>query len=140
MATSWPALVKSLAAVAPMFPAPIIPIFIPLPSPQRLRLKEKLVGVTPHPIFARLERTNHRVLRRAVMFRRVLVRRRIAAANVTAGQAQSQMHPVSSDAQTVFAAFSAGRHVLNLIQMRAGVLHYSSSIEFVVESVSGNRT
>jgi hypothetical protein len=59
------------------------------------------------------------------MLRRVFVRRRIAAADVAAGQAQSQMHSVASDAQTVFATFGAGRHVLNLIQMLAGVLHSS---------------
>jgi hypothetical protein len=37
----------------------------------------------------------------------VLVRRRVAAADVTADLAQSQMHPPSAHPQTLFAAFGA---------------------------------
>src|SRR5215813_12526532 len=103
------------------------------------RFEEKFVGVTPHPLFARLEGRNHRMFSRVIMFRRVLVRRRIAASDVPAGQAQSQMQPLASAAQTVFTASRAGRYVLNLIQMRACVFH-SSTIAFDIESVNGRRT
>src|SRR5215467_3666678 len=100
------------------------------------RFEKEFVGVTPHPLLARLEGTNQRMFRRLVMFRRVLVRRRIAAADVPARQTQAQMQPTASAAQTIFAPFRAGRDFLNLIQMCATILHPDSSIEFAAESVS----
>src|SRR5215510_4870737 len=103
------------------------------------RFEKEFVGVTPHPLFARLEGANQRMFRRVVMFRRVLVRRRIAAADVPAGQTQPQMQPLASAAQTVFTSSRAGRDFLNLIQMCASFFH-SSSIELTIESVSGRRT
>src|SRR5262245_13696224 len=103
------------------------------------RFEKEFVGVTPYPLFARLEGTNQRMFRRVVMFCRVLVRRRIAATDVPASQTQAQVHPLASAAQTIFASSRAGRDFLNLIQMCASVFH-SSSIELVIESVSGRRT
>ncbi len=75
-----------------------------------------------------------------VVFCRVLVRRIVAAADMAATQAQAQVQPAASDAQTVFTALRAGRHVTNLIQMRAGLFYSSSSFEFATESASGRRT
>src|SRR5215510_2530450 len=91
------------------------------------RFEKEFVGVTPHPLFARLEGANQRMFRRVIMFRRVLVRRRIAAADVPARQTQSQMQPLASATQTVFAASRAGRDFLNLIQMCTSVFHSKSS-------------
>jgi hypothetical protein len=91
------------------------------------RFEKEFVGVTPHPLFARLEGTDQRMFRRVVMFRRVLVRRRIATADVPASQTQAQMQPTASVAQTVFTSSRAGRDFLNLIKMRAYVFHSNSS-------------
>src|SRR5262245_30299735 len=79
------------------------------------RFEKEFVGVTPHPLFARLEGTNQRMFRRVVVLRRVLVRRRVAAADVTASQTQAQMQPTASAAQAIFASSCAGRDFLNLI-------------------------
>jgi hypothetical protein len=91
------------------------------------RFEKEFVGVTPYPLFARLEGTDQRMFRRVVMFRRVLVRRRVAATDVTASQTQAQMHPTASAAQTIFAASRAGRDFLDLIQMCTSVFHSNSS-------------
>src|SRR5215510_12347432 len=91
------------------------------------RFEKEFVGVTPHPLFPRLEGANQRMFRRMVVLSRVLVRRGIAAADVTAIQTQTQMQPTSPVAQTIFAASRAGRDFLNLIQMCASVFHSKSS-------------
>ena len=52
-----------------------------------------LVDVTPAPVFARFEGLDDRMAARKIMFSGVAIRRLIAAANVAACQAQTQMHP-----------------------------------------------
>jgi hypothetical protein len=54
------------------------------------------------------------------MFGRVLVLRRVAAADVPARFAQAQVNPIVSDLQTIFAAIRARRDIANLVQMCAG--------------------
>jgi hypothetical protein len=53
------------------------------------------------------------------MFGRVFVFRGIAAAHVTARQAQPQMDPRIARFQALFAAAGVGLHVVDLIQMMA---------------------
>lgn len=53
------------------------------------------------------------------MLCRVLVGRRIAAADVTAFQTQAQMHPRCADSQTFFAPVRLWLDVLDVIEMRA---------------------
>ncbi len=48
------------------------------------RLKEGIVGVTPAPVFAALQRTHHRMLRGAEMLRGVFADRAIAATDMAA--------------------------------------------------------
>src|SRR5262245_61049249 len=57
------------------------------------RLEADPIDVAPVPALAGLERADDRVLRRAVVPRRVLVLRVVAAADVSAGHAETQMHP-----------------------------------------------
>lgn len=57
------------------------------------------------------------------VFRRVLVLRRITAADVAARPAQTQVKPRVADLQAVFTAITAGRHILNLINMSALAIH-----------------
>src|SRR5215470_12427959 len=91
------------------------------------RFEKEFVGVAPHPLFAGLEGTNQRMFRCVVMLRRVLVRRRVAAADVPASQTQAQMQPTAPAAQTIFAASRAGRDFLNLIKMCTSIFHSKSS-------------
>ena len=58
-----------------------------------------------------------------IVFRRVLVRRRVAAADVTAFEAQSQVHPSIAGGETFFAAVRRGRFAIELLRSdRAQVL------------------
>src|SRR5689334_16376516 len=52
---------------------------------------------------------------------RMLVPRLVAATDVAAGEAQSQMHPVVAGLQALFAPVTARRDVTDLGEMRAGV-------------------
>ena len=54
-----------------------------------------------------------------VVFRRVLIFRRVAAANVTANKTESQVHPAVARFQTLLAAARMGLHIPDLIQMSA---------------------
>lgn len=60
------------------------------------------------PIFARLKRFYYRVVLRLEVFCRVTIRRTIAAADVAARHAHSQMHPARADLKAVFAAVGTG--------------------------------
>jgi hypothetical protein len=81
---------------------------------QSVEIEDEFIDVTPAPFFTRLERSDDRVVGRMKMFGCVFVLRRIAAADVSAAHAQTQMHPAVTDAQTVLAAFRAGRDLLDL--------------------------
>src|SRR5690242_17742212 len=59
----------------------------------RPSLHKHLIHITPSPALIGLERLDDRVSGCMEMLGRVLVLRRIAAAYVTAGQAQAQMQP-----------------------------------------------
>jgi hypothetical protein len=78
-----------------------------------------LVNVTPAPIFARLERLNNRMLRFMKMFGRMFVFGIVAAADVSAGQTQTQMDPLVAHFQTFLAPFAARRHLTDLVKMCA---------------------
>ena len=49
----------------------------------------------------------------------VLVWLAVAAADVTAGHAKSQVHPGAAHLQAVLAAIGAGRDFVNLVEMAA---------------------
>jgi hypothetical protein len=50
------------------------------------------------------------------------MRRGIAAADVTAGEAQAQMHPARADSQAILAAFGTRRYIANHFQMQVSHL------------------
>lgn len=56
------------------------------------------------------------------MHPRVPTRRGVAAADVPAGQAQTQVHPPRSDSQAILAAFRTRRDIANHFQMRVNHL------------------
>ena len=71
------------------------------------------------------------------MFGRVFVRRTVAATDVTAYFAQTQMHPSCADLQTIFAAVRAWRYFFYFLQMFAGrhnFLFYASCFGFSIGS------
>jgi hypothetical protein len=86
-----------------------------------------VVRVTPSPRLAWLERPDNRVLCLMEVFGRVPVRRVIAAGDVSAFEAQSQVNPARADLQTILAAFRARRDVAYLIQVRTGGHEISST-------------
>src|SRR3954470_2355930 len=99
------------------------------PSTADTFLDEDLVDVAPAPVLARLDRPHDRVVAVAVVRRRVLVRRGVAARDVPAGEALPQVHPVAlADREAVGAALGgAGDDVLaDRVEMAAGLHVYSS--------------
>jgi len=93
------------------------------------------VHVTPAPILSRLEGLDDRMLSFVEMLPCVLMQRGIAAADVTAGEAQAQMHPARADSQALLAAFGARRYIANHFQMRVShVVPFSYSRRSMVES------
>lgn len=87
--------------------------------------EHKFVDVAPHPIFARLLRTDHGMFCGVKMFRGVFVLRRIAAAYVAASQAQAQMDPTVAHLEAFFAAFGLRFDFANLIEVRTAIGHVS---------------
>ena len=58
------------------------------------------------------------MIRRLKVFRCVLVLGRVAAADVSAGHAETQVEPGVADLQAVFTAIGAGRYFFDLVEMR----------------------
>jgi hypothetical protein len=71
--------------------------------------REHLVNVAPAPPLSGLERSDHRMLRRMKMLGRVLILRVVATTNVTALEAEAQMHPLIACRQAFFAALRRAR-------------------------------
>lgn len=72
------------------------------------RLKESVVGVTPAPVFAALQRTHHWMLRGMKMLRCVLSPRTVAAADMAAGETNAQMNPGFSQLEAFLTALGVG--------------------------------
>src|SRR5436309_12069091 len=60
---------------------------------EALCLQKHLVHIAPRPVIPRLDRPHDRVLAPVEMLGRVLVLRRVAAADVAAGEAEPEMDP-----------------------------------------------
>src|SRR5262249_32661294 len=85
-----------------------------------------VVDVAPVPVLARLERADERVRAHARVRRRMPVGRRVAAANVTAREADAEVQPLVACPKAVLAAVDRGRQLehLDLVEVRAdGVAH-----------------
>jgi hypothetical protein len=67
-----------------------------------------------------------------IMFRGVAVRRRVATADMSAGEAEPQMNPGRTDLQTVLTPICAGNDVVsNLVQVGAVFAHHLSAARLV---------
>jgi hypothetical protein len=78
-----------------------------------------LVHVTPHPTFAGLDGAHQRVGCAMKMFGGVLVLGGIAAADIAAFQAESQMYPGVAELDALLANVDLGMSDLDLIEMCA---------------------
>jgi hypothetical protein len=77
-----------------------------------------LVDIAPDPVFTRFERLNERMIGGMEVFGRVLVRGRIAAANMTADLAQTKVDPPVAGLQAFLAALRGARFdISKLIEM-----------------------
>ena len=86
-------------------------------------LEHDLVDVTPAPVFTRLEGLDNRVVGRVEMLGRMLVFRRVAAADVSTNEALAQMYPGVASFQTILAAICTGRNLSYLIKMGTRLCH-----------------
>src|SRR5581483_12359994 len=82
-------------------------------SPRRVS-QDDLVDVAPGPLLPGLERAHDGMAGAVEVRRSVPVRRGVAAADVSARQAESQVHPARADPQAVLAAARAGMHAAGL--------------------------
>jgi len=90
------------------------------------RIEHQFIYITPAPLFARLKRLDDWMGSLTKMLRSMTVRRGIAAPNMTACHAESQVDPLTTDAQTVLTAARARYHVPYLIKMCAFHGHLAS--------------
>ncbi len=90
------------------------------------RIEHQFIYITPAPLFARLKRLDDWMGSLTKVLRSMTVGRRIAATNVTACHAESQVDPLTTGAQTVLAAARARNHVPYLIKMGAFHGHLAS--------------
>src|SRR5690348_1642326 len=130
-----------------MLPLDAVPIpvamFPPLASPHysgsakmrphravRTLFQEDFVHVAPAPVFARFERLDDGVVRGVKVLGGVLVLRTVAAADVPAAEAEPQVHPGVAHLKAFLAAFAAGVHFVDLVDVRARFAHGSLLMEF----------
>ena len=74
-----------------------------------------MINVAVAPILARFERLDDRMPGCDEVLRGVLILARVAAADVSAATAQSQMHPRIACLQTLLAAMRARRDIADLV-------------------------
>jgi hypothetical protein len=80
-------------------------------------LHHHFIDVTPHPVFAGFERFDEGMVGLMKVFGGVLIFRAVAAAHVTASQAQPQVNPIIPHFQAFFTAIPAGTHLVKILQM-----------------------
>ena len=85
------------------------------------KVVEEVICVAPAPVLSRFYGAHHRVPGRAKMRGRVLVPRRIAAAHMTAGEADSEMHPRVSSFDAILTLVAFGREIAGGSQMFAAI-------------------
>src|SRR5262245_28394615 len=101
-------LCKSWSAMSP----PLVGGNDPASLPQKWRntfrhVQIHLIDVTPGPPFTGFGRGHHRMGRMREMFRGVAIGRAVTTADMTASQAETEMHPGRSELQAFFTSLSA---------------------------------
>ena len=90
-----------------------------------LQFEHEIVRIAVIPAFSCLERTNHRMLRRALMPGRMFTNRGVAATHVPAMHTQPQMNPALMQLQALLAAFGVGFYWFDGVEMSTLVGHTS---------------
>jgi hypothetical protein len=90
-----------------------------------LKIQEELVEVTPAPVFSRLEGLDDRVIGRMKMLGGMLVLRIVAASNMPAFKADSQVYPGVADFQAILAPISARCDLTYLVKVTTLFCHKS---------------
>src|SRR5580765_2395566 len=72
------------------------------PRHPRRHVQIHIIDITPGPPLAGLERGHHRMGRVREMFRGMAIGRAVATADMTTGQAETEMHPGRSKLQAFF--------------------------------------
>src|SRR5881628_227915 len=85
-------------------------------STQHSELSTRFIDIAPQPPFPPLERAHDGVFRAVEVFRGVLVLRRVAAADVAAGEAEAQVYPGVALRDALLAAFGRVRRTVNLVR------------------------
>src|SRR5207253_959330 len=91
--------------------------------------EEHVVDVAPAPVLARLERADDRMLGLVGVGGRVAVGGVVAAADVTAGEADAEVQPLAADAEAVLAAVHGRRQFAqpDLVEVGAELAHPTRS-------------
>jgi hypothetical protein len=94
--------------------------------PKRInKLEEELVDVTPPPDLSRLEGLHERMVGRVEMLCSMLVLGIVAAADMTADETDTQMHPGITYFQALLATIRARCDLSDLVEMTTLYYHRS---------------
>src|SRR5712672_4709697 len=88
------------------------------------QIEQDFIDVAPAPSLRRIVALDDRMLRGVKMPGRVLVRRVVTAADVTAGAADPQMQPLAADLQAFLAAERARRDAADAGDVGAAFCHF----------------
>jgi hypothetical protein len=87
-------------------------------APRSIHIDFHLIYEAPAPVLTLLHRSHDGMAGRVKVFRRMTIRRGIAASNMAADHAHPQMHPPAANLQAIFTALRRRLHLPNLIEMR----------------------
>src|SRR5438105_8353552 len=115
------------------------------PGKEAEAIDHQIVGVAVRPVLAGLERLDRRMLGPVEMLRRMLIRRRVAAAHVTAAHAQPEVDPLATGLQTLLASPAArldrrATGLAELLEIAADRFHETSLLPWASPSRSGRAT
>ena len=88
-----------------------------------LKIEEELVKVTPAPVLIWLEGLHDRVVGRVEMLGGMRILRLVAAADMPAFKADSQVYPGVADFQAILAPISARCYLTYLVKMTTLLCH-----------------
>jgi hypothetical protein len=87
-------------------------------------LQQHLVDITPAPVLPWLEGLDNRMVGRVEMLCGMLILRGIAAADMPAFQADTQVNPAISRLQTILTLLRARRDIVYMVKMHTLLCHY----------------
>ena len=92
------------------------------------KVQTNFIDIAPSPPFRRIVSFDDRMAGRMKMLGGVSIRRVVATANMSAGAAEPQMHPLRTGFQALLATPGARRHIVDRVLVAAFVSHVNFSI------------